>query len=126
MESNGLKFAFLTALITAPVAAFAQDVSVVGLTCQTTSAGPEFQGEIKNISSKPINHIGITATFRDAGGNLINFTRRYAKYNPLLPGQVSPFEGFGDANPVIVVATIVVDIGDQIAASSGKSSAPCR
>ena len=117
----------LFGVLAAPLAAHAQEVVVLALTCTPTSVGPLVQGEIKNLSSQPLKLVSITSTFRDGNGAFVSTEPNIlATFRPILPGQTSPFKGYGDTNPAITQVTIAPSlVNGRALASSGKSSAPC-
>jgi len=126
----------VSVLVTTPVAAHAEDVAVLGLTCQMVinATRPEWQGEVKNTGSVPLGGpqpVRIIATFRNASGAFVSVSEAFLDYNPLLPGQVSPFSNYGNANPTISNLTVVLDILNpddithRILTSSGLSGAIC-
>lgn len=114
-------------LAASPCAANAQDVAVLALTCTPKYGGHEVEGEIKNLSSQPLSDVFIICTFLDANGRFISASDGTGtKFNPILPGQTSPFDDYGGLNPVITKVTVALSIlnGPALAAS-GISSAPC-
>lgn len=115
-------------LLGIPFVAHAQNVVVVSLTCVLTDVGPEVEGEIKNVSPQPLDHVYVAATFRDARGKFVSTSKDIiAAFHPILSDQTSPFDGFGGANPTIVKVTIApfILLGPALS-SSGVSSADCR
>jgi hypothetical protein len=102
------------------------EVVVLALTCTPTSVGPEIQGEIKNLSSQPIGNAEIKPTFRDTNGGFVSTADALVSFNPLLPGQTSPFDGYGGMNPAIAKVTIAPSIlFGRALTFSGISSAFC-
>lgn len=49
-------------------------------------------GEVKNVGNSAVKDAWITATFYDAGGNIIGTAYEHAYLKVLLPGRKSPFE----------------------------------
>jgi hypothetical protein len=117
-------------LAAASFAACAQDtaVQVLALNCTLTSVGPEIQGQIKNVSSRPLRFVVITSTFWDANNHFISVSHSIRTIlNPVMPGQTSAFDGFGGQNPLIAKVTVEPSIMDGPAlVSSGISGAPCQ
>jgi hypothetical protein len=103
------------------------DVVILSLTCTPTSAGDEVEGQIKNLTSAPLADVVITTTFQTANGSFVSTSDSPAKFNPLLPGQVSPFDGYGEYNPdigsVIIQPSILFGASLQ---SSGPSQVACK
>lgn len=48
-------------------------------------------GRVKNISDAPIRNISVIAAIKDAGGKTVATDRGPVEYDPLSPGQSSPF-----------------------------------
>lgn len=59
------------------------------------------RGEVKNISSQIIKNVTAVAEFRTKNGTFVKSEDALIKYNPILPGQTSPFEVGGTDNPEI-------------------------
>jgi len=58
-------------------------------------------GQVKNISGVPLRNVEAVATFYDAQGNFITSADALIDYNPILPGQTSPFSVIAPANPAM-------------------------
>jgi len=58
-------------------------------------------GRVKNISDKPLKNVEAVGQFFDAQGGFIKEASALVEYNPILPGQVSPFEVLTTSNPAI-------------------------
>jgi hypothetical protein len=119
----------LMALAGPAMADSGSDVAVLALVCTPTVMGPLVEGEIKNLSSQPLDRLSITATFRDASGAFISVAENIlATFRPVLPGQASPFRGYGHAdNPMITKVTIVPSImGGRALTFTGIRSADCN
>jgi hypothetical protein len=100
---------------------------VTGLTCHITSVGPEFEGEIKNTSTRSIGHVAITATFFNKKGGFISNGETMINFQPILPGQISPFSGYGGSNPSINYVRIkVAKFEGRELSFSGKTTANCK
>jgi len=59
------------------------------------------EGEVKNISDKPIRNLMAIATFRGEDDIFIKSDNSLVDYNPLMPGQTSPFKVMSSDNPAI-------------------------
>jgi len=57
------------------------------------------EGQIKNISPRPIEHIEAVVTWYDADGGFVKSGNALIEYDPLLPGQTSPFTVLMTENP---------------------------
>lgn len=63
-------------------------------------------GAVKNISDKKLEGVQAVASFYDKDGNFIKSDDAMIEYNPILPGQTSPFETIGTHNPAIEKVTV--------------------
>ena len=101
---------------------------VIGLTCHITSVGPEFEGEIKNTSTRSINDVAITSTFLNKKGVFIsNGGEIPITFQPILPGQTSPFSQIGGLNPSVNNVRIkVAKFEGRELSFSGKTTANCK
>jgi hypothetical protein len=58
-------------------------------------------GEVKNSSTQPLKNVEAVAVFRTKDGTFVKTSSAIVKYNPILPGQISPFEVMDTDNPEI-------------------------
>lgn len=58
-------------------------------------------GEVKNISEHPIHSLTVVGTLRTKEEKLIKSISAIVEYNPIMPGQSSPFEALDRANPLV-------------------------
>jgi hypothetical protein len=93
------------ALLLLPSLAHAEGIVVLSVTCAPMSAEPHVQGELRNDTNKRLDRVKIT--------------------RPLLPAQVSPFEFYGDKNPVITYVMIVISVNNSLFSSSGMARPDC-
>ena len=56
-------------------------------------------GEVKNVSAEKLAHVTAVAEFRTASGELVKAEDALLEYNPIMPGQTSPFKAGGTQNP---------------------------
>lgn len=102
------------------------DVQILSIKCAFTVVGPEVQGEIKNVSPQPLEYVVIMSSFFDGQDKFVSTTELNIAFNPLLPGQISPFDGYGGLNPVITKVTVAPAImSGRALSNSGIQSAPC-
>lgn len=64
------------------------------------------EGQIKNISDAPIRSVLAVVVWKGADGTFINTDNALIDYNPIMPGQVSPFKTITRRNPLMKVADI--------------------
>lgn len=57
------------------------------------------KGEVKNISMWPLEHVQVVTTWYDKNDTYITHDTAHITYNPILPGQISPFENMDRYNP---------------------------
>lgn len=59
------------------------------------------RGEVKNISSSKIDNVMAVVVLRTADGDLVKSDTALLEYNPIMPGQTSPFHVISTHNPAI-------------------------
>ncbi len=64
------------------------------------------EGEVKNISPDRLANVEAVVTFYDRGHNVIKTADALIEYNPVLPGQRSPFHVVATGNPAIKTETL--------------------
>ena len=57
------------------------------------------RGEVKNISNGRLDHVMAVGTWRTSAGEFIRSDDALIDYDPIMPGQISPFETIGTYNP---------------------------
>lgn len=58
-------------------------------------------GEVKNISNVSMENVVAVGHFRTKNGQFVKSADALLEYNPILPGQTSPFKSGGTTNPAI-------------------------
>jgi hypothetical protein len=58
-------------------------------------------GEITNVSDRPLQNVMIFVTFLGSSGDVITTASALVDYQPVMPGQTSPFKVIGSGNPLI-------------------------
>jgi hypothetical protein len=56
-------------------------------------------GEVKNVSSRKLENVTAVGEFRTSSGELVKSEEALLQYNPIMPGQSSPFKAGGTENP---------------------------
>ncbi len=69
--------------------------------CVTENRYIHGRGEVKNVSARPLKNVQAVGTLRNAAGELVKTESSLIDYNPIMPGQTSPFEALGPENPAI-------------------------
>ena len=59
------------------------------------------EGEVTNLSSRPLANVEAVASFRDSAGTFITSNDALIEYNPIMPGQASPFKVMVKYNPLM-------------------------
>lgn len=65
-----------------------------------------FEGQVKNISSLPLENVEAVVSFYDANNAFITSSDALIDFNPILPGQVSPFKVMKTLNPAMKKAGV--------------------
>lgn len=60
-----------------------------------------YEGRVKNISNESLKNVEAVATWYDKNGNLVTSDSSLIQYNPILPGQTSPFKVMEIYNPAM-------------------------
>lgn len=79
----------------------APPLEVLSFNCVKEHGYVFVRGEVKNISTKKLKNVMAVGEFRSASGNLIKTEDALIEYNPIMPGQASPYEAGGTDNPLI-------------------------
>jgi hypothetical protein len=64
------------------------------------------EGQVRNISSEPLKNVAAVASFYDLDGGFITSSDTLIDYNPVLPGQTSPFKVMATQNPTMKKARV--------------------
>jgi hypothetical protein len=64
------------------------------------------EGTVKNISSTSLKNVQAIVTFHDKAGGFITSDDALIEYDPILPGQTSPFKVMARHNPAMKNAGI--------------------
>ncbi len=59
------------------------------------------RGEVKNVSGAKLQNVMAVGEFRTKSNELVKTEEALLEYNPVMPGQTSPFEAGGMDNPEI-------------------------
>ena len=59
------------------------------------------KGEVKNISDKRLENVLVVVYYFDENDEFIKTAEALIDYNPIMPGQISPFEAITTDNPLI-------------------------
>ena len=64
------------------------------------------EGQVRNISPEPLKNVAAVASFYDSDGGFITSSDTLIDYNPVLPGQTSPFRVMATQNPTMKKARV--------------------
>jgi hypothetical protein len=59
------------------------------------------EGEVMNMSSEPLRNVEAVTSYYDKSGSFVTSSDALISYNPVLPGQTSPFKTMTTDNPAI-------------------------
>lgn len=71
-----------------------------------TSSYVTVEGSVKNVSAQPLKNIQVLGIFEAKDGTFITSADALIAYNPILPGQISPFEALTKHNPLMETCRI--------------------
>ena len=83
----------------APATAQGPELEVQSWRCETENGYVHVRGEVKSISSSNISNVMAVGAFRTKSGDLIKSADALIDYNPIMPGQTSPFHALASGNP---------------------------
>jgi hypothetical protein len=66
---------------------------------QSSRSHMTVEGEVVNVSDESLRHVAVVITWRDANAKFITSDKVLVEYNPILPGQTSPFKVISTLNP---------------------------
>ena len=90
-----------TAITSAPDDVAQPKLKVLSWSCGGEYGYSNVQGEVQNISSENLPNVQVVGEFKTADGDLIKTADAMIDYNPILPGQKSPFKALTTSNPAI-------------------------
>jgi hypothetical protein len=59
------------------------------------------EGQVTNITDAPLKNVEAVANYYDSAGGFVTSGDAIIAYNPVLPGQTSPFKAMATGNPAI-------------------------
>ena len=90
----------------APPAASAPQLAVRSFSWSTDYGYATAEGQVKNISGGSLSNVEAVVTFYDARGGFVTSADALIDYNPILPGQTSPFKVMATENPAMRTARV--------------------
>ena len=79
----------------------APPLELLSFRCEKEYSYVFVSGEVKNVSSQKLKNVMAVGEFRASDGSLVKSEDALIDYNPILPGQSSPFKAGGTDNPAI-------------------------
>jgi hypothetical protein len=64
------------------------------------------EGQVRNVSLQPLKNVTAVGSFYDANNGFITSSDALIAYNPVLPGQTSPFKVMASQNPAMKKAGV--------------------
>jgi hypothetical protein len=64
------------------------------------------EGQVKNISGRKLENVQALVTWYDKDRKMVTYNNSLIAYNPLMPGQISPFKVLDRHNPAMARASI--------------------
>jgi len=64
------------------------------------------EGQVKNVSDEPLENVAVVATWFTQDDTFITSDDAIIDYNPILPGQTSPFKTMSRSNPAMSKYTL--------------------
>lgn len=88
----------------APAADLAPKLAVEAWSWHSEYGYVTAEGRVRNTTSAPLEHVQAVASFYDRAGTFISSGDALIQYDPLLPGQSSPFQVMATHNPAMAKA----------------------
>ena len=76
-------------------------LELLSFSCSKEHGYTTVAGEVKNTSAAKLTNIMAVGEFRTKDGSLVKSEDAILQYNPIMPGQTSPFTVMGTDNPLI-------------------------
>jgi len=105
-----------------PAAPQTPSLEVQSWKCNTEHGYIFVEGEVKNVSNRKLENVVAVGTFRTKSGEHVKTEDALLDYNPILPGQISPFKAGGTTNPQITNCNLTFKylMGGTIAFTDNK------
>lgn len=81
-------------------------LKVLSFRCYSEHTYMFISGEVKNTSNSKLKNVVAVGTFRTADGTHITTETALLEYNPIMPGQSSPFKAGGKHNPLMAKCSL--------------------
>jgi hypothetical protein len=77
------------------------DIQLLNFNCSHTYGFTTVEGEIRNLTNSPISNLVVVASHSSSDGQFIKSDTALIEYNPIMPGQTSPFKSISTHNPMM-------------------------
>lgn len=81
-------------------------LELISWRCESEHGYMYVRGQVKNVSSHSLKNVMAVGTFKTKSGQFIKSSDALIEYNPILPGQTSPFETGATRNPAFAQCNI--------------------
>ena len=100
LSRTGTPAARASTAIAAPTTTSADQLALRSTTGAHSSANHwTVQGQVTNLTDRPLTNVAAVSTWYTTGGTFISSDTALVEYNPLMPGQTSPFKVITRGNP---------------------------
>lgn len=86
---------------TTPTSSGGEQLELLSFSCSEEYGYSKVSGQVKNISDKPMKDVMVVGSWFTTDGTFVKSGDALIEYNPILPGQTSPFETLTTGNPAI-------------------------
>jgi hypothetical protein len=83
-----------------PPSSSGPQLHVLAFSCSNEDGYAHVRGEVRSLASRPIENLMVIGELRQADGTLIKTAEAMVEYDPLMPGQASPFHALTPHNPL--------------------------
>jgi hypothetical protein len=77
------------------------DLEVLSRRCEKEYSYVFVRGEVRNLSGQKLENVMVVGEFRTSDGRIVKTSDALLDYNPIMPGQTSPFSAGTTDNPEI-------------------------
>lgn len=81
-------------------------LNLISWKCDTEHGYTSIRGEVENITDHPLKNVMVVGIFKTADKVLVKSGDALLKYNPIMPGQTSPFRAMVTENPLIELCSV--------------------
>jgi hypothetical protein len=105
------------------MSSYSPPLEVLSWRCEKEYGYVYVVGEVKNVSGRKLENVMAVGEFRTKDGSLVKSEDALLDYNPILPGQTSPFKAGGTDNPSITKCNLSFKhlFGSQISYTIAES-----